>query len=74
MLDGSSGSIGLDAPHIGRRHLAGEERVFREVLEVPSVERIPVDVHARSEQHVHAILQDLVAQDGGRTLHEVDVP
>ena len=74
VLDGGSGPITLDAPHVSRRHPAGEERVFREVLEVTPIERIPVDVHARSEQHVHAILQDLVAQDGGRTLHEVDVP
>ena len=74
VLDGGSGPIALDAPHIGRRYLAGEERILREVLEVPAVERIPVDVHAWSEQHVHPIFQDLVAQDGGRTLHQVDVP
>ena len=74
VLDGGTCPVGLDAPHIGRRHLAGKERVLREVLEVPTVERIPVDVHTRSEQHVHAIFQDLIAQDGGRALHQVGVP
>ncbi len=74
MLDGGTGSVTLDTPHIGSRHLAGEDRILREILEVPSVERVAVDIHARSEQDVHAIFQHLIAQDGGRALHEVRIP
>ena len=74
VLDGGSGPIGLDAPDIGRRHLPTQERVFGEILEVPSIERITMNVHARCEQHVHAIFQDLIAQNGRRPLHQVRIP
>ena len=33
-----------------------------------------MNVHAWGEQHVHAIFQDLIAQDSSRALHKVDIP
>ena len=74
VLDGCAHAVALDTPHIGRRHLAGEERILREILEVPAIQRIAMDVHSRSQEHVHAVLQHFVAQNGRGLLHQIDIP
>ena len=74
VLDGSAGSVTLDAPHIGGGHLAGQQRIFGEILEVPSVERVAVDVHTGGQEHIHPILQHLVPQHGGGAFHQVRIP
>ena len=52
---------GLDAARHGRRHQPGEERVFGEILEVASAERVAVDVHAGAEDAVDAVQLHLLA-------------
>ena len=74
VLDGGAHPIGLDTAHVGGGHLAGEDRILGEVLEVTAAQRVAVDVHARGEENVHAILEDLVAHRLGHVLHEGDIP
>ena len=74
VLDGSAGTVALDTAHVSRRHLPGEERILGEIFEISSVQRITMYVHSRSQQHVHAILQHFIAQDGSRPLHQVHIP
>ncbi len=74
MLDGSAHAVALDTPDIGRSHLAGEERVLGEILEVTSAERVAVDVHTRGEENVHAVFKHFVTHRLGHVLHEGDVP
>ena len=74
MLDGSAHAIALDAAHIGRRHLSRQHRILREILEVSATEGVAVDVHPGGEQHVHPVLQHLIAHHGRRLLHQGRIP
>ena len=46
MLHASSHAIALHPFHIGDHHLSCEIRVFTHILEISSIERCAVDVHA----------------------------
>ena len=52
VLQTHSHTVLLHLLNIRYAHLSGEERVLAHILEVSSVVRRPVDVHARAEQHV----------------------
>ncbi len=67
-------AVTLDAPDIGGGHLPAQQRVFREVLEVAAAQRVAMDVHAGSQQHVHTVFQRFIAQYGGGFLHQFRVP
>ena len=64
----------LDALGYGRGHLAGDEGVFRVVLEVPAAERMPDDVQRRGKPVRHAVGVHLASNRLADTVHEVDVP
>ena len=74
MLDGRAHPVRLDAADIGGGHLSGEQRVLGEILEVTSVQRVTMDVHTRSEEDVHPVLEDFIAHRLRHLLHEGDVP
>ena len=74
VLDGGADVVFLDAADVGGSHLAGEERVFGEILEVSAAQRVAVDVHARGEEHVHAVFVDFIAHRGRHFFHEGGVP
>ena len=74
VLDGSAHPVGLDASDVGRGHLAGEERILGEILEVTSAQRVAVDVHTRGEEDVHAVFQDFVAHGFRHLLHHFRIP
>ena len=74
MLHRSAYSLALDALHIRSGHPTAQERVFREILEVAAAQRVPHQVHARGQHHVHPVLQGLVADSRPHTLDKVHVP
>ena len=74
VLDGSAHAVALDPPDIGRSHLAGEERILGEILEVTSAQRVAVDVHARGEEDVHAIFKHFVTHGFRHLLHHFRIP
>ena len=52
MLHAGGNAVGLHSPDILSGHFPGEIRVLSHIFEIPSVERAPVDVHARSEKDI----------------------
>ena len=74
MLDRGPDSVRLDAPHIGGGHLPGEDRIFRKILEIPTAERVPVDVHPRGQERVDAVSEHLAAHRRGHPLHQFRIP
>ena len=53
MLHARRHSLALDSAHVTRRHFSRKIRVFRIIFEVPSAQRVPLDVQPRAQQHVH---------------------
>ena len=74
MLDGYAHAVALDAAHVGCGHLAGEEGILGEVLEVTAAEGVAVQVLAGSQEHVGAVFLHLLAHGGGELLYEFGVP
>ena len=59
---GHADAVALDAANEAGGHTAGDDRIFRIVLEVASAQRVAFDVHARSKQHVHVEIVRFLAQ------------
>ena len=74
VLDGSTHAIALDTLHISGGHLAGQERVFGEILEVTAVQGVAVNVHTGGQEHVHAIFQHFITHGLGNFFHQGKVP
>ncbi len=74
VLGAHANAIALDAADVGGGRLAGEQRVFGEVLEVTAAERVAVQVLARSQEHVDTILLNFVAHGSGQLLDKRHVP
>ena len=74
MLGTGGFALALHAPHHRRGRFPGEQRVFGKILEVSPAEGIAVNVHARSQLHIHAVVDHLLAHLGGKGLCERRVP
>ena len=61
VLKTHSHTVLLHLLNVRHAHLTCKERVFTHILEVSSVVRRPVDVHARAEQHVLLTVACLLA-------------
>ena len=67
-------ALALHAADVGCRYLARHQRVFREVFEVAAAQRVAMQVHARTQYHVAAILHRLLADGRAYALQQVCVP
>ena len=74
MLGTDAYSIALDAADIGRRHLSGQQRIFRKILEVAAAERVAVQVETRGKENVGAVLLDLLSHRGRQFFDQRSVP
>ena len=74
VLDAGADTPGLDAVDHGGREAAGQQRIFRKVLEVPAAEGVPLDVHPRAEQHGDIRRCRLGAERDADFSQEIDVP
>ena len=74
VLHGDAHAVGLDAAGVGGGHLAGQERILGEILEVTAAEGVAVQVHAGGQQDVGAVFLHLLAHRGGEFLHQRRVP
>ena len=70
MLGTHANPIALDTVDIRRSNLAGQERILGKILEIPAAERVAVQVHTRSKQHVGAILLNLLSHRLGHFLDQ----
>ena len=74
VLDRGDHRVGLESLHLGGRALSGQERVLTHVLEVAPVDRQAVDLDARGELDVYALVPGLPAQRGAELALERGVP
>ena len=74
MLGRHTGTLTLHTVDVGGTDLARHERVLRVVLEVAPAERRAVQVHARTEDDVAAVLLGLVADGLAHLRHQVGIP
>ena len=74
MLQRSADPVRLDAFNHGRRHLACQQRVFGIIFKVSSVQRVPVDIGSRPQQHIHAIAFCFISHGFSYLLHQFRVP
>ena len=74
VLGAGGNAVFLDAPHIARRHFAGEERVLRKILKVAAAQGAALDVQARAQQHGHLLRGSLLAQSLAHGFAQLRVP
>ena len=74
MLDARANALALDAAYVGGSDAACKHGVFAVVLEVATAQRRAMDVHTRCQQHIAAVLQDLVADASTDFLNQFCVP
>ena len=74
MLGRHTGILTLHTVDVGGANLARHERVFRVVLEVAPAERRAVQVHARTEDDVAAVLLGLVADGLAHLAYQFRIP
>ena len=67
-------AVGLYATHKGGGHLARQQRVFGEILEVAATQWVTVQIDARGENDVGAIFQHFVTHGRGHIFHQRNVP
>ena len=64
----------LYATHQSSRRKAGEQGVFREILEVAAAQRVALNVHTRTQHYIHAASFGLVAIGLAHALKHIAVP
>ena len=74
VLHGRADALALDAPHQRAGQLTGHQRVLSEVLEVAAAQRVPLDVHAWTEQHADAERPALLAERDADGVQQFSVP
>ena len=74
MLGRDTSALTLYALDVGGCDLTCQQRVFRIIFEVTAAERVAVEVHARTEDHVTAIFLGLVADGLTHLTHEFGIP
>ena len=74
MFCGSSYTLGLDPVNKCRSYLSAQYRIFLKILEVPAVERIPQQVHARAEDDVAPHVETLFPDGFPKSINQVLVP
>ena len=67
-------AVGLDAADQAGRHAPRDDRILGIVLEVAAAQWIALDVHARSEQHVHVEIVGFLAERLAHLLGERRIP
>ena len=67
-------AVGLYAADVCGAHFAGEVGVFGIVFEVSAAQRIALDVHAGTEQHVDALGGSLFAEQPAHAFDELGIP
>ena len=69
MLHAGSHAIALDSLNIRHDHSARKVRILAEIFKAPSIQRGPVDIHSRAEQHVFlavpCLLSDALSVEPG---------
>ena len=61
----------LDTSHHCRAELTRNNRVLAEILEVATAQRVALNVHTRTENHVNALPTRLLANRGANTLDQL---
>src|SRR5438552_9464731 len=74
MLCGRDDALPLDSLDHRYRNTRCQERIFSEIFEVAAIHRCAVDVHAWSENEMHATRTGISAHGGADPLREVDIP
>ena len=74
MLGAGGDAIALNAPDVGGGHLAGQIRVFREILKVTSAQGRALHVEARAQNHVHIVCRRFFAQGTAQLLAQRSIP
>ena len=74
MLHARRNPFTLDSAHVSRRHLSRQVRIFRKILEIPSAERISLDIQPRSQQHVYVQRSRFLAQRFADSFAQLLVP
>ena len=74
VLGAGGDAVGLDAPDIGRRQLAGQVGVLRVVLEVPPALGGAFQVQPRPQQHADSQGTGLLPDQPAHGLHQLRVP
>ena len=74
MLRACGDAVALDAANEAGGHTAGDDRIFRIVLEVASAQRVAFDVHARAKQHVHVEIVSFLAERLAHLFGERRIP
>ena len=59
MFDGSGYTPAVHPAQLSTGHFAGQQRIFREILEVAAVQRMAVNVDARAKQRIHMVFAQL---------------
>ena len=72
--DPAADTAGLQAQDVGGRHAPGEERVLRELLEMPAADRAAMQVDRGAEQDVDVFAARLAGEQLAQFAHEVLVP
>ena len=74
VLDRRNHALALHSTHIRYCRARREERIFSEVLEVPSVHRSPMDIYARAKQKMYASCACVLAIDLRHALDQLGIP
>ena len=74
VLDACACPLGLHAVDVGGGNLAGHQRVFGVILEVPSTQGVAVEVHARTENHVAVVFLHFLSDGPSDFLCQRGVP
>ena len=74
VLGTHTGTLTLHTLNISCCNLTCQQRVFRVVLKVSAAQWVAMQVHARSQNHVAAILLGLITNSLSHLVHQVGVP
>ena len=74
MLQAGADAAALHAADHGSRELAGQHGILGKVFEIPSAERISLDIRARAEQQPHAVGRSFLSDRPSDLLQQLRVP
>ena len=74
MLQAGANACALHAADHGGGQLAGQHRIFGEILEIAAAERIAFDVRAGAEQQAHAVGGRFFPESAADLLQQLRIP
>ena len=74
MLDRSPDALRLNPAHHRGAHFPRQKRIFGIVLEIPSAQRIALNIHRRGQKHVGTVFKRFVTHRVTDRLHQFGIP